>query len=282
MAAAVLDLSDAKFPQLGKTAIPAQNGSNRPKRSQTVTGRGGRGRPLSNPQQASVITFRKYGDKFKPETYSPGDVISVPFHIADYEQPPVNPGIHSSLCKLGPYVYSKFRRLIILDCYVDHCVAIPLFTNNGAGLKKKVAKGEWVGVRDAADPDPRPSETVHGNVFVRRDEKLRYPDDSSNPSWMKSTTHAHHAHPVSFRYDRFCIRIGELSDPEDVARLRALLHKRCPLRHDDGSAIIARLPGKGATYVGPAGQEPAWWKEVQKARVSRAQKEAAASAAAGR
>ncbi|EKD16049.1 hypothetical protein MBM_06060 [Drepanopeziza brunnea f. sp. 'multigermtubi' MB_m1] len=152
MAAAVLDLPDAKFPQLGKTAIPAQNGSNRPKRSQTVTGRGGRGRPLSNPQQASVITFRKYGDKFKPETYSPGDVISVPFHIADYEQPPVNPGIHSSLCKLGPYVYSKFRRLIILDCYVDHCVAIPLFTNNGAGLKKKVAKGEWVGVRDAADP----------------------------------------------------------------------------------------------------------------------------------
>ncbi|KAH7323568.1 hypothetical protein BKA65DRAFT_555246 [Rhexocercosporidium sp. MPI-PUGE-AT-0058] len=212
--------------------------------------------------------FRGYGRKQPNKTFEAGSIIAVPYHTIDFRQPPQIPTRDETLTRLG-WVHTKERRLIIIDCFNDHCVAIPMATHNNNGLRLKKAKGEWVGVRDAADPEPAESESVHGNISATRDNRFRLPDTPVNQWWTKHTTYAHFSSPIAFPYDRGCIHLGKIAKPEDLKKLRELYYRRCPKPHYARTVGVGKNEQGEEEGVGRGGEERDWWKAAIEQRQKR-------------
>ncbi|KAL1864642.1 hypothetical protein VTK73DRAFT_5752 [Phialemonium thermophilum] len=68
-------------------------------------------------------------------------------------------------------VHSKFRKMVVLRVAPDRmtCTALPIYTNNGNGLRFKKDRHEWLAIRDVADPAPAPPENDNGLIYAKRD-----------------------------------------------------------------------------------------------------------------
>ncbi|KAH7185758.1 uncharacterized protein B0J16DRAFT_320525 [Fusarium flagelliforme] len=100
-----------------------------------------------------------------------GTIISAPFH-SQYRQDTVSTlDLNTGVSAFGP-VYSKYRKMIIIETWAEHVVCLPIFTYNGNGLEMRQGMvEEYMDVRDVDDECPAPPQTPYEPLIAIRDEK---------------------------------------------------------------------------------------------------------------
>jgi hypothetical protein len=101
-------------------------------------------------------------------------------------------------------ICSKYRKMIVINTYEDHYLAIPLYTHNGRGLDRKSKPDEFVSVRDHRQTEPFHALSAHRPLVT---ERLTPGIDLYDP---KST--AHITFPVSRRYELPVVHEGYLHE----------------------------------------------------------------------
>lgn len=95
------------------------------------------------------------------ESYKIGTIFSTPHHTAFSSQQWVSASDpHQTPTAFG-VVYSKFRKMIVIKKFGQHCICVPIYTHNGRGLEGKQFITEYVSIRDAADRCPEPPQGLH-------------------------------------------------------------------------------------------------------------------------
>ncbi|EEU46808.1 uncharacterized protein NECHADRAFT_77591 [Fusarium vanettenii 77-13-4] len=96
-----------------------------------------------------------------------GAIISTAIHNQAREDTVAIDEFNKSLSGFG-IVYSKYRKLIVVEEWAQHVVCIPLYTYNGRGLAGREALAcEYFDVRDVGDPDPESGDTFCTLMAVR-------------------------------------------------------------------------------------------------------------------
>ncbi|KAM6534905.1 hypothetical protein FALCPG4_004524 [Fusarium falciforme] len=96
-----------------------------------------------------------------------GTIISTAIHNQARENTVSIEEFNKSLSGFG-IVYSKYRKLIVVEEWAQHVVCIPLYSYNGRGLAGREALAcEYFDVRDVDDPDPERRDTFCTLMAVR-------------------------------------------------------------------------------------------------------------------
>ncbi|UPK91064.1 hypothetical protein LCI18_001999 [Fusarium solani-melongenae] len=99
-----------------------------------------------------------------------GTIISTAIHNQAREDTVSIDEFNKSLSGFG-IVYSKYRKLIVVEEWAQHVVCIPLYSYNGRGLAGREALAcEYFDVRDVDDPDPERRDTFCILMAVRDKE----------------------------------------------------------------------------------------------------------------
>ncbi|KAJ4140009.1 hypothetical protein NW768_001361 [Fusarium equiseti] len=100
-----------------------------------------------------------------------GTIISAPFRTQYLQDIVSTFDLDTGVSAFGP-VYSKYRKMIIVETWAEHVVCLPIFTYNGNGLERRQGMvGEYMDVRDVDDESPAPPETHYEPLMAIRDEK---------------------------------------------------------------------------------------------------------------
>ncbi len=122
--------------------------------------------------------------------------------------------------KYGP-ISTKYRKMIVIGIYEDHCVCVPMYTHNGDGLEHKLKPDEFVSIRDprtGVSTEDFHKESKHKPIIAGK----MYPDTEL----YSSRAVVHFTYPVSFRYIWKMIPEGVL-EGISLVELKAL-HDRYP------------------------------------------------------
>ncbi|KAI0395277.1 hypothetical protein F5Y17DRAFT_424520 [Xylariaceae sp. FL0594] len=96
--------------------------------------------------------------------YSVGVVFSAPYHVASAgdERWVSVTDPHNTATPFG-VVHSKFRKMIVVKVFSEHCVCVPVYSHRGCGIEGKDAPlwEEYVSIRDVADPSPEACESAY-------------------------------------------------------------------------------------------------------------------------
>ncbi|KAM6523451.1 hypothetical protein FSOLCH5_004070 [Fusarium solani] len=96
-----------------------------------------------------------------------GTIISTAIHNQAREDTVAIDEFNKSLSGFG-IVYSKYRKLIVVEEWAQHVVCIPLYSYNGRGLAGREALAcEYFDVRDVDDPDPERGDAFCTLMAVR-------------------------------------------------------------------------------------------------------------------
>ncbi|KAI1175632.1 hypothetical protein F4777DRAFT_319340 [Nemania sp. FL0916] len=111
-------------------------------------------------------------DTVRPSTaYKAGTIFSAPFHssgIRDERWVSVNDP-HQTATPFG-VVVSKYRKMIVVKTFGEHCVCVPIFTFSGRGLAgKEKSILEYVSIRDVSDRDSEPAEGAYVQLLAAAD-----------------------------------------------------------------------------------------------------------------
>ncbi|KAL2689894.1 hypothetical protein Neosp_003957 [[Neocosmospora] mangrovei] len=99
-----------------------------------------------------------------------GAIISTAIHEQARQDTVAIDEFNKSLSGFG-IVYSKYRKLIVVEEWPEHVICIPLYTYNGQGLAGREALAcEYFDVRDVDDPNPERKDTFC-TLMAIRDEK---------------------------------------------------------------------------------------------------------------
>ncbi|RSL62474.1 hypothetical protein CEP54_005654 [Fusarium duplospermum] len=99
-----------------------------------------------------------------------GTIISTAVHEQARENTVSIDEFNKSLSGFG-IVYSKYRKLIVVEEWTQHVVCIPLYSYNGRGLAGREALAcEYFDVRDVDDPEPERGDTFLTLMAVRDEE----------------------------------------------------------------------------------------------------------------
>ena len=144
----------------------------------------------SNPPNRSVPISRM--------DIMPGVIIRAPVHQQDYRgasrETEVTgiPDQHITKSRYGD-IYSKIRKMIVVACYEDHFVAVPLYTHNGNGLRYKKRPDEFISVRDHRNTGQSQPLSKNGTLTTK--------ELSSSVQFYDNATTAHITYPVSRNYN---------------------------------------------------------------------------------
>ncbi|KAI8721976.1 hypothetical protein NCS52_00340400 [Fusarium sp. LHS14.1] len=96
-----------------------------------------------------------------------GTIISTAIHNQAREDTVAIDEFNKSLSGFG-IVYSKYRKLIVVEEWEEHVVCIPLYTYNGRGLAgREDLACEYFDVRDVDDPNPEKKDTFCTLMAIR-------------------------------------------------------------------------------------------------------------------
>ncbi|KAI1265377.1 hypothetical protein F5Y18DRAFT_386335 [Xylariaceae sp. FL1019] len=104
--------------------------------------------------------------------YEPGVIFSAPYHVAssvDEQWVPANDP-HNTATPYG-IVHSKYRKLIVLKRFGNHCICVPIYSHCGRGLDEKEFLDEYVSIRDLNDHDPAPTEGEYEELLAVSNSK---------------------------------------------------------------------------------------------------------------
>lgn len=141
-----------------------------------------------------------------------GTIISTAIHNQARENTVSIDEFNKSLSGFG-IVYSKYRKLIVVEEWAQHVVCIPLYSYNGRGLKGREALAcEYFDVRDVDDPEPEGKDTFCTLMAVRDEH---WPRENT---FIEGRTVAKVTEKITFyRTDRCSIE-GRI-DPESFSTL---------------------------------------------------------------
>ncbi|KAI1111320.1 hypothetical protein F5Y14DRAFT_443399 [Nemania sp. NC0429] len=115
-----------------------------------------------------------------------------------------------------PYgvVHSKYRKMVVIKAFGEHCICLPIYSHNGRGLegKQDIAE-EYVDIRDVFDRRPQAPEGVYAPLLAVGGPDVRG-CVVTGKSCVKLTEICSH------RYDAPATIEGELDD--DLSKLRVL------------------------------------------------------------
>ncbi|KAI0536397.1 hypothetical protein GGR58DRAFT_528439 [Xylaria digitata] len=63
-------------------------------------------------------------------------------------------------------VHSKYRKMVVIKVFGEHCICVPIYSHNGRGLEGKAFITEYVSIRDARDRNPEPPEGLHSRLLA--------------------------------------------------------------------------------------------------------------------
>ncbi|KAM0355884.1 hypothetical protein ACHAPU_000271 [Fusarium lateritium] len=147
---------------------------------QTLTKDAGNGQPFYGVHQAHLdLSLGESVTVHMRATYirrrrcelKAGTIISAPFH-SQYRDDTVSTGNHNTAVSAFGTVYSKYRKMVILEAWADHVVCLPIYTYNDKGLENRQGMvEEYIDIRDADDQYPEDGDTLHEPLLaIRGDE----------------------------------------------------------------------------------------------------------------
>ncbi|CAG7563561.1 unnamed protein product [Fusarium equiseti] len=121
--------------------------------------------------ESVTVHMRSTDQRHSRHDLKRGTIISAPFHT-QYRQDTVSTlDLNTGVSAFGP-VYSKYRKMIIIETWAEHVVCLPIFTYNGNGLEMRQGMvEEYMDVRDVDDECPAPPQTPYEPLMAIRDEK---------------------------------------------------------------------------------------------------------------
>jgi hypothetical protein len=120
------------------------------------------------------VTLRDSDAVHPAGSYGVGVIFSAPHHTpssTDERWVSVTDP-HNTATPFG-IVYSKYRKMIVVKTFGEHCLCLPIYTHHGQGLEGKSFLDEFVSIRDAGDPHPEPAEGSHGRLTAVANPDLR-------------------------------------------------------------------------------------------------------------
>lgn len=145
-------------------------------------------------ENGRAVSYLRDTDRVEPpQAYHPGLVFSAPMHSQTDNELVGIDEVNMTATTFGT-IYSKYRKMVVLAVSKegDSCTALPIYSNNGNGLRYKRAKDEWMGIRDKADKNVPPSESRHKLVFAVRDKSYspaNFISGTSNIHLTEAITH---------------------------------------------------------------------------------------------
>ena len=119
------------------------------------------GAPTTNPQVKEWTLH--WGNQFFP-----GMVISSPSHDPEIiNGKALKDDWHTTETPFGA-VYSKARKLIVVEVFENHCLTVPIFSHNKSGLQRQGSKDHFVAVRDNSVQATALSESIHPDLMFLR------------------------------------------------------------------------------------------------------------------
>ncbi|KAI1490297.1 hypothetical protein F5X96DRAFT_679183 [Biscogniauxia mediterranea] len=117
----------------------------------------------------ATSTLRDTDQVHPREAYAPGVIFSAPFHTAS-SQDEMWVSVEDPNLTATPFgtICSKYRKMVVLKTFGEHCSCAPIYTHNGLGLQGKQFPDEFVSIRDVADPRPEPAEGRHGRLLAEK------------------------------------------------------------------------------------------------------------------
>ncbi|SPJ70829.1 uncharacterized protein FTOL_00557 [Fusarium torulosum] len=144
---------------------------------QTLTKDASKGQPFYGVHQAHLdlslgesVTVHMRPTDLKRNRYElkPGTIISAPFH-SQYRDNTVSTGNYNTAVSGFGAVYSKYRKMVILETWADHVVCLPMYSYNGQGLENRQGMvDEYIDIRDADQEYHEPSDTPHEPLLAIR------------------------------------------------------------------------------------------------------------------
>ncbi|KAH7235877.1 hypothetical protein BKA59DRAFT_533392 [Fusarium tricinctum] len=144
---------------------------------QTLTNDAGEGQPFYGVHQAHLdlslgesVTVHMRPTDLKRNRYElkPGTIISAPFH-SQYRDSTVSTSNYNTAVSGFGAVYSKYRKMVILETWADHVVCLPMYSYNGRGLENRQGMvDEYIDIRDADEEYHEPSDTPHEPLLATR------------------------------------------------------------------------------------------------------------------
>ncbi|KAI1194456.1 hypothetical protein F5X97DRAFT_311161 [Nemania serpens] len=146
-------------------------------------------------------------DRVHPQaSYKIGVIFSAPHHTATSgDERWVSVGDPNKTATPFGVVYSKFRKMVVIKVFGEHCLCLPIYSHNGRGLEGKEFTSEYVSIRDVFDRAPAPSEGMHAKLMAVRGPGWRGKIVTGKSS-VKLTEFCSH------RYDAPATIEGELDD----------------------------------------------------------------------
>ncbi|KAI0515034.1 hypothetical protein F5B22DRAFT_646913 [Xylaria bambusicola] len=113
-------------------------------------------------------------DKVHPaSSYKPGVIFSAPHHTAGSDDLWVS--VNDPYNTATPFgkVHSKYRKMVVIRAFGEHCICLPIYSHNGKGLEGKDNLIEYVSIRDAADRNPEKAEGMHNRLLAVGNDDFR-------------------------------------------------------------------------------------------------------------
>ncbi|KAI1354824.1 hypothetical protein F5Y01DRAFT_329488 [Xylaria sp. FL0043] len=138
------------------------------------------------------------------ERYEVGVIFSAPHHTAstDDSRWVSSTDPHNTATPFG-IVHSKFRKMVVVKVFGEHCTCLPIYSHNGRGLEGKEFINEFVSIRNATERNPEPAESSHRMLLAIGDETFRRPVVAGKSSVKLTEFYSH-------RYDTPATMEGRL------------------------------------------------------------------------
>ncbi|KAI1823510.1 hypothetical protein F4861DRAFT_317411 [Xylaria intraflava] len=100
----------------------------------------------------STASLRDTDRVYDETEYQVGVIFSAPYHTSSTtdERWVSVADIHNTATPYG-IIHSKYRKLVVVKRFGEHCLCVPIYSNNGRGLEGKKFLHEWVSIRDVSD-----------------------------------------------------------------------------------------------------------------------------------
>ncbi|KAI1434076.1 hypothetical protein GGR50DRAFT_695481 [Xylaria sp. CBS 124048] len=107
----------------------------------------------------SSVSLRDTDTAHPASAYHVGLIFSAPHHTPNTtdERWVSVTDPHNTATPFG-IVHSKYRKMVVVKTFSEHCICVPIYSNNGRGLEGKGALREWVSIRDVNDRRPEAPE----------------------------------------------------------------------------------------------------------------------------
>ncbi|CZT42947.1 uncharacterized protein RSE6_02915 [Rhynchosporium secalis] len=166
---------------------------------------------VMRPQPSIGAMNQRPTDAFHPKAaFQPGVIFSAVTHEHHYRQDRVdNTNANQTETNFG-VTNSKFRKFVILACFENHVIALPILTHQGRGLSSKRNKHEFVSVRERSlEGIAAPSESKHAILWAEL-----YPGFQKASAWHRMTDQCclHFTKPYSHNIEHKCTISGKLEN----------------------------------------------------------------------